>query len=113
VALHCGESPTVKNRRKDATIVGLWGRAAGLAWYAMGFMTLVMCGILLLVAQRLIPGLVVGEIAGWYFLAMGAAAGATQLPNMAERLPGSRRWDRSHDYDGPDPTTDPEERVTL
>lgn len=88
---------------KAESFVSRWGRAAGLAWYGMGFMTLIMGGILLLVAQRLIPGLVVGEIAGWYFMAMGVAAGATQLPNTAERLPGQRRWDRPHLFDGRKP----------
>jgi len=103
----------MKNRRKDNTIVGLWGRAAGLGWYAMGMMTLVMLNILLLIALKVIPGVAIESIAGWYFVGMGGAAGATQLPNMAERLPGSRQWDRSHTYDGRNPTDDPEERVTL
>jgi len=97
--------PGQKNRRKDTTIVGLWGRAAGLAWYGMGMMTLTMMGILLLIAVGLVPGAVVGSIGGWYFAGMAGAAGATQLPNMAERLPGSRQWDRSHTYDGPGATT--------
>lgn len=95
--------------KTSTTIVDSWGRAAGLAWYAMGFMTLIMCGVLLLVARKLIPGMVVGEIAGWYFVSMGAAAGATQLPNMAERLPGSRSWDRPHNFDGRPPGGSEEE----
>ena len=96
--------------RKDKSFIGRWGRAAGLAWYGMGMMTLVMMGVLLLVSQELIPGMVIGEITGWYFFAMGAAAGATQLPNMAERLPGQRRWDRPHLFDGRKPEyMEPEE----
>ena len=102
--------------KDDRSFVGRWGRAAGLAWYGMGMMTLVMMGILLLVSQRLIPGLVVGEIAGWYFMGMGAAAAMTQMPNTAERLPGQRRWDRPHLFDGHKPEyMEPEnkEKVNL
>lgn len=87
----------------DSSFVGRWGRAAGLAWYAMGMMTAVMVGVLALVAVRIIPGTVVGEITGWYFGAMGAAGFGTQLPNTAERWPGRRTWDRPHDFDGREP----------
>lgn len=99
----------MKNRRRDTTIVGMWGRAAGLAWYAMGFMTLVMMLVLLLIALKLIPGVAIESIAGWYFVGMGGAAGATQLPNMAERWPGSRSWDRPHTFDGRNPNNPPAE----
>lgn len=92
----------------------LLGRAAALAKYGMGLMTLIMGGILLLVSQAAIPGLVVGEIAGYYFMAMGIAAGATQLPNTAERLPGQRRWDRPHMFDGRKPEyMEPDARHTT
>ena len=77
-----------------------WGRAAALAFFALGFATFVMLTILLLVVREQIPGTEIGTIAAGYFWTMALIGGATQAPNMAERLPGARSWDRPTKLDG-------------
>lgn len=69
-----------------------WGRGATLALFVASLSTFVMLAVLLLVGLDKIPGEVVGEVAWAYFVTMAAVGGASQLPNVAERLPGERRW---------------------
>lgn len=80
--------------------VRTYGKGIGAALWALLLGTLVMLCVLLLVATGHIQGDVVGLAGGAYFTAVAAIGGGTQLPNVAERLPGTRSWQHPPRFDG-------------
>lgn len=80
--------------------VRAYGKGIGAALWALLLGTLVMLVVLLLVAAGSVPGDVVGIAGGAYFTAVAAIGGGTQLPNVAERLPGTRQWQNPPRFDG-------------
>lgn len=77
-----------------------YGKGVGVALLTIMLMTLVMLVLCLLVAIRAMDGDVLGFAFGAYFGSMAVTGGAAQAPNFAERLPGERKWDTQHQFDG-------------
>lgn len=84
-----------------------WGRAAALAVWCSGLATLVMGGVLLLVVAGAVSESTLVAAMPIYMGTMGAIGTATQVPNFAERLPGTRRWEQPPEtFDGQTPRQD-------
>lgn len=83
------------------------GRAYGVLMWAIGLGSIL---LLLIFYQATVERLwidVLVEAIGPYFVFMGLAAGAGQLPNAAERLPGHRQYDVGSPGRVPPPVTPP------
>lgn len=82
------------------SVISKNGKAAGIALLTALLSSAVMVTVLILVGLDEIPGDAVGEIAWSFFATMGVIGGASQAPNVAERLPGTRQWQHPPRLDG-------------
>ena len=78
-----------------------WGRGATLAGMAMLLGTVVMLIVLFKFGD--FPATELREVLGDFFLLLVIVGGATQAPNVVERLPGTRTWTQPPGYDQPAP----------
>lgn len=74
-----------------------FGRAAFIALYAISAGTIVMTIATIALFNGVLPPETWGTVAGSYMVMIGIVGAVAHGPNITERLPGTRRWEKLND----------------